>query len=67
MLSTGVCATVVWVHFPPFDPFVGRRTYCDAGDREVPMFLVSPVPFVTLLFGPLGSLTSVVPRPGLGD
>ena len=56
LLSTPAGATVAWVHFLAFDLFVGRWAYLDSREREVNVFVMAPILFMTLMLGPLGFL-----------
>ena len=55
-----------WAHFLAFDLFVGRFILLDARERELPWFVLSPILLATLLLGPLGLLSYLVARSGLG-
>lgn len=54
LLSTPAGATVGWVHFLAFDLFVGRWAYLDSQQRKLSAWIVSPLLFLILMFGPLG-------------
>lgn len=56
LLGTYEGTTVGWIHFLCFDLFVGRWIYLDSRSRNLSTFLVSPVLFLTLMFGPVGWL-----------
>lgn len=56
LLGSHAGATISWVHFLAFDLFVGRWIYLDGRQRRVNTWLMAPVLFLTLLFGPLGLL-----------
>ncbi len=56
LLGTPEGATVGWIHFLCFDLFVGRWIYLDSRTRNLSVLLVSPVLFLTLMFGPVGWL-----------
>ena len=62
VLGTPAGATVGWVHFLAFDLFVGRWVYLDSRARGISAWLVSPILFVVLMFGPLGFLIYVAAR-----
>ena len=62
LLGTPAGATVGWVHFLAFDLFVGRWVYLDSRARGISAWLVSPILFVVLMFGPLGFLIYVAAR-----
>ena len=54
LLGTERGATIAWAHFLAFDLFVGRWVFVDAQTRAMPAWIVSPILFVVLMFGPLG-------------
>jgi hypothetical protein len=56
LLGTPEGTTVGWIHFLCFDLFVGRWIYLDSRTRNLSALLVSPVLFLTLMFGPVGWL-----------
>lgn len=56
LLGSPAGATISWAHFLSFDLFVGRWIYLDARRRSVSAWLMAPVLFLTLLFGPIGFL-----------
>jgi hypothetical protein len=56
LLGTPEGATIGWVHFLAFDLFVGRWAYLDSRAHAFTAWLVSPILFVVLMFGPLGLL-----------
>ena len=56
LLGTPVGTTVGWIHFLCFDLFVGRWIYLDSRSRNLSALLISPVLFLTLMFGPVGWL-----------
>jgi Domain of unknown function (DUF4281) len=56
LLGSRAGATISWAHFLAFDLFVGRWVYLDGRRRRVSSWLMAPVLFLTLLFGPLGFL-----------
>ena len=62
LLGTPAGATIGWVHFLAFDLFVGRWVYLDSRERKISAWLVSPILFVVLMFGPLGLLLYLVVR-----
>jgi hypothetical protein len=62
LLGTPEGATIVWLHFLAFDLFVGRWIYLDSREREVNLYLMGPILFLTLMFGPMGLLTYLVVR-----
>lgn len=57
LLGSRAGATISWTHFLAFDLFVGRWIYMDGRRRRITFWVISPVLFLTLLFGPLGFLT----------
>ncbi len=56
LLGTYEGTTVGWIHFLCFDLFVGRWIYLDSRSRNLSALLISPVLFLTLMFGPVGWL-----------
>jgi hypothetical protein len=62
LLGTPAGATIAWTHFVAFDLFAGRWVYLDSRDRKIPVWLVSPILFFVLMFGPLGLLLYLVVR-----
>jgi hypothetical protein len=56
LLGTPEGATIGWVHFLAFDLFVGRWAYLDSRNHSFSAWLVSPILFFVLMFGPLGLL-----------
>lgn len=56
LLGTPQGATIGWVHFLAFDLFVGRWAYLDSREKGFTAWLVSPILFFVLMFGPLGFL-----------
>ena len=56
LLGTPESATIGWVHFLAFDLFAGRWVYLDSRERGVSPWVMAPVLFLTLMFGPLGFL-----------
>ncbi len=56
LLGTPEGATIGWVHFLAFDIFVGRWAYLDSRNQGFTAWLVSPILFFVLMFGPLGLL-----------
>lgn len=62
LLGTPAGATVAWAHFVAFDLFVGRWVYLDSRERGISAWLVSPILFFVLMFGPLGLLLYLLVR-----
>lgn len=54
LLGTPEGATIGWVHFLAFDLFVGRWAYLNSRERQISAWLMAPVLFSILMFGPLG-------------
>jgi Domain of unknown function (DUF4281) len=54
LLGSSAGATITWVHFLAFDLFVGRWAYLDSLERDLNPFLMAPILFAILMFGPLG-------------
>lgn len=46
-------ASLFWAYAGAFDLFVGRWMFLDAHERSISFWLVSPIMFVCILFGPL--------------
>ncbi len=55
-LGTPEAAVVGWIHFLAFDLFVGRWIYLDSRRQGISAWVMAPVLFLTLLFGPCGLL-----------
>jgi hypothetical protein len=59
-------ATIAWAHFLAFDAFVGRWVFLDAQPRldrrGLTRWLLSPILFAILMFGPLGLTAYLVLR-----
>ena len=62
LLGTPQGATIGWVHFLAFDLFVGRWAYLDSRARGHTAWVVSPILFLVLMFGPLGFLLYLAAR-----
>lgn len=62
LLGTPEGATIGWIHFLAFDLFVGRWAYLDSREHGLTAWLVSPVLFIVLMFGPLGLLLYLATR-----
>lgn len=62
LLGTPEGATIAWAHFVTFDLFVGRWVYLDSRQRKITFWLISPVLFFVLMFGPLGFLLYLILR-----
>jgi hypothetical protein len=65
-------AFIGWVHFLAFDLFVGRWIFLEARREKISPWIVSPILYLTLMFGPIGFLTfltlgAVVRRWRAGD
>ena len=56
-------ATIGWAHFLVFDVFVARWVHADALERGVSSWLLAPVLFCVLMFGPLGFTLYLLLRP----
>ena len=56
LLGTPAGATIGWAHFLAFDLFVGRWAYLDSRERAISAWLMAPVLFFVLMFGPIGFL-----------
>ena len=66
LLGSPAGATISWAHFLAFDLFVGRWIYLDGRRRSASAWLMAPVLFLTLLFGPLGFLLHLCLRRAFG-
>jgi len=55
-LGTPQTALVGWIHFLTFDLFVGRWIYLDSRRQGINAWLMGPILFLTLMFGPGGLL-----------
>lgn len=62
LLGTPDGATIGWIHFLAFDLFVGRWAYLDSREHGFSAWIVSPVLFFILMFGPFGLLLYLVAR-----
>lgn len=68
MMRNPRSAFVVWTHILVFDLFVGLFIVVDSQARGISPFLIIPLLFATMMFGPAGLLLYVVLRVGLsGD
>lgn len=56
LLGSPLGATIGWLHFLALDLFVGRWIYLDSKERGLSAWLISPLLFLTLMFGPAGLL-----------
>ena len=56
LLGSPAGATIGWLHFLALDLFVGRWIYLDGRERRLSAWLISPLLFLTLMFGPIGLL-----------
>jgi hypothetical protein len=54
LLGTPTGATIGWIHFLAFDLFVGRWAYLASRESGISAWLMAPVLFLILMFGPLG-------------
>jgi hypothetical protein len=62
LLGSPTGATAGWVHFLAFDLFVGRWAYLDSRQNNFSAWLISPILFLVLMFGPLGLMLYLVVR-----
>jgi hypothetical protein len=62
LLGTPEGATIGWIHFLAFDLFVGRWVYLDSRIHHFSAWIVSPILFFVLMFGPLGLLLYLAVR-----
>ncbi len=56
LLGSPEGAVIGWLHFLALDLFVGRWIYLDSKERGLSAWLISPLLFLTLMFGPVGLL-----------
>lgn len=68
LLGSETGATQAWLHFIAVDLFAGRWIYLDSQERDVSPWIVGPLLFMTLMFGPAGLalylLYRLIVRPG---
>ncbi len=64
LLGTPGGATIAWVHFLAFDLFAGRWIYLDSQERGISFWIISPLLFLTIMFGPLGLVSYLIVRSG---
>lgn len=62
LLGTPEGATIGWIHFLAFDLFVGRWAYLDSREHGFTAWVISPVLFFILMFGPFGLLLYLAAR-----
>lgn len=62
LLGSPAGATIAWVHFLAFDLFVGRWIYLESNERQISVWLIAPVLFLTLMLGPFGFLLYLAVR-----
>jgi len=62
LLGTPSGATIAWLHFLAFDLLIGRWAYLDGRERGVSPWLMAPILFLILMFGPLGYLLYLAAR-----
>ena len=62
LLGSSAGATIAWVHFLAFDLFVGRWVYLDGRERQVSVWFMAPLLFLTLMLGPAGFLLYLAVR-----
>jgi ABA4-like protein len=62
LLDTPGGATIAWLHFLAFDLLIGRWAYLDGRERGVSAWLMAPILFLILMFGPLGFLAYLAAR-----
>ncbi|MEV4278404.1 ABA4-like family protein [Actinoplanes xinjiangensis] len=54
LLGSPAGAAAGWAHMIAFDLFVGRWSYLDSRERGIPVLLMAPILFLTIMLGPLG-------------
>jgi hypothetical protein len=55
-------AAIAWIHFLAFDLVAGRWIYLDGQVHGLSAWIISPLLFMTLMFGPLGFLLYLIAR-----
>ena len=58
-------ANMVWAQIGAWDLLAGRWMYLDSRKREISAWIVGPILFVTIFFGPIGFALYALVR--LGD
>ncbi|WP_433791395.1 ABA4-like family protein [Actinoplanes sp. CA-252034] len=54
LLGSPAGAAAGWAHMIAFDLFVGRWSFLDSRERGIPVLLMAPILFLTIMLGPLG-------------
>jgi hypothetical protein len=54
LLGSPAGAAAGWAHMIAFDLFVGRWSYLDSRERGIPVLVMAPILFLTIMLGPLG-------------
>jgi hypothetical protein len=62
LLGKPEAALIGWIHFLVFDLFVGRWIYLESRERNLSVWLISPILFLTLMLGPAGLLAYLTVR-----
>ena len=65
LLGSSSGAFIGWAHFLAFDLFVGRWIFLEARRENISAWIVSPILYLTLMFGPVGLLTFLTLRAAL--
>ncbi|MFC4064594.1 ABA4-like family protein [Actinoplanes subglobosus] len=63
LLGSPAGAAAGWAHMIAFDLFAGRWSYLDSRERDVPVLLMAPILFLTIMLGPIGLATYLAVRP----
>jgi hypothetical protein len=63
LLGAPAGAAAGWAHMIAFDLFVGRWSYLDSRERGIPVLLMAPILFLTIMLGPLGLAAYLAVRP----
>ncbi|BEL12247.1 ABA4-like family protein [Actinoplanes sichuanensis] len=63
LLGSPAGAAAGWAHMIAFDLFVGRWSYLDSRERGIPVLLMAPILFLTIMLGPLGLAAYLAVRP----
>jgi hypothetical protein len=54
LLGSPAGAAAGWAHMIAFDLLVGRWSYLDSRERGIPVLVMAPILFLTIMLGPLG-------------
>ena len=59
LLGTEEGTTIAWIHIIAFDLFVGRWIYLYSLRNQLSPWIISPILFLSLMFGPFGYATFI--------